>query len=1086
MTTTLRRYYLLIIILLAAYGSYNGQLVSNHKVIFYSPKNFHAHNQTWQTVQTHNGMMYFANGDGLLQFDGAEWSLTLTALETNMLSIALDDEERIYYGAIGEVGYFKKNKDGKLEAVRIENKEYEETVAGEFYWDVHIFGGKVIFRSEHLWLVYEKGKSTVYPVEDFLIKESFTVGDYLWIQDEKYNLYKIHPDSLKYLSSSHIVPVANGSLSGLAIQGLYSYGDHSVLMTGSGMKLEVYDEVSNTIEHIDTELDGISEPGFYLNDVLALPNGGFAVSSTTHGVYVLDKFGRIVSVYNEESGLVSNNVRNMFLDREGLLWLTSDVGIYKVLFNKNYTLLTEQYKEVKGISNSILEYHDQLVVATNENVYYIKNENGHLKTFPIDGFNEQSFDLIEIHGELLCATTSGFFRLDGQKYELISSQYARALIPVGGNYLLVGGRKTLSLWKKEKRKWVLKKVIDFPDEFLHLEKDPTQEDVFWGGLYSSGAARIVVDTNLNTLIYKHFDTEVNGHDGYILPFTIQDRMIFAPKAADIYSYDEETMQFVSDTFTNQLFNEKFSSWFIKEDVKGNLYYEASGPIYFCRKNEKGYEIDSSSLSNLNVGYINDMFCSQTGEVWLVAEENIVRFDPDIQKDQRVKMSVIFKKITLNSDSVLFQGHMNDGDSLSNQELILPYSDNNISFDFVSAYHTDEDPLKYSYKLLGNDDRFSQWSTDRKAIYTNLPEGKYTLMVRCMNADGVISESNSFSFEILPPWYRTGLAYGSSGVLTLILIFSIVKLNSFRLKKSNENLKKLIDEKTQEISSNLQEISIQKDQLEERNKDIIDSINYAQRLQNAILPSNEAISKAFPKHFVLYLPKDIVAGDFYWLHSGGNKSYFAAADCTGHGVPGALVSVVCNDALNQAANEFGLGQPDLILNNVNDLVKKRFSSEDTSTGMEVRDGMDIALSSIDIETGQVSFAGANNSLWVLSKQDYQNEARVIGQEGEYFIYELKADRQAIGSSYLEKNFTRLSIQLKEGDRIYMFTDGIVDQFGGEAFGKIKKFKRKNLIRMLFETSDLSMEDQKYRIHQVFEEWRGDEEQVDDVTIIGVEL
>ncbi len=1063
------------------------QLISNHKVVYYSAKTYEGHNQTWQAAQTGNGVMYFANGDGLLMFDGVDWGLVNTAKQTNMLSVGIDDNERIYYGAIGEVGYFEKNRLGELYPVQIVNEEYEKTLSTEFYWGVHLFGDQAIFRSEHLWVVYENGESTVYPSDELMIKSSYQLEDYLWIQDNNNAVYKVHHDSLAYLSDQLKVNILSDSLKGFSLQGLERYDEDEIMITGPGINLMVYNESTNSLEKFDSQLDDIETTGFYVNDLEVFPDKSIGVSTTTHGVFILNQFGNIVSVYNEDSGLSSNAVRNMFYDREGLLWLTSDVGVYKVLFNKNYSLLSEQYRDVSGISNAIIEYNGQLVVATNENVFYIKNDQGYLKTVPVEGFNGQSFDLLEVDGELFCATTSGLYRLDGQEYKLIFGKYTRALLSLSGTYLIVGGRKELYLWKKENGVWELKKTQEFPDEFLHLEKDPSEENVIWGGFYSAGITRIKIDTVQHTIVYRHFDEETTGLAGYVLPFSIQDRMIFAPKIDQVWSYDEKQSDFVEDAFTKGLFDQEFSSWLIKEDIYGNLFYEASGPVFFCRKTEDGYDVDSTSLGNLNVGYINDIFCSETGETWLVAEENIVRFNPHIKASSDAEVSVLLKRILLNGDSLLYDGLMASDDSILMTELVFDYDFNNISFDFVSAFHSDEEPLLYSYQLKGNDAQFSSWTNDQKAIYTNLPEGSYTFLVKSKNAAGVESDVTKFSFTILPPWYRTWYAYGTFLLLLIVLIFVIVKLNSLRLRKANDNLKRLVDEKTEEISANLKEISVQRDQLEERNKDIIDSINYAQRLQNAILPSQEVIDSEFAKNFVIYLPKDIVAGDFYWLHAGRERTFIAAADCTGHGVPGALVSVVCNDALNQAANEFKLDQPDLILNKVNDLVKNRFSSsEGSEESMKVRDGMDIALSHINIQKRELTFSGANNSLWVLTKHDYGDSAKLIGSVDDYAMFELKADRQPIGSSYLQKTFSRTSIQLAEEDRIYMFTDGIIDQFGGEAFGKIKKFKRKNLMHLLFETRNMPMDVQHQAIEAAFHKWKGNEEQLDDVTLIGIEL
>ena len=262
---------------------------------------------------------------------------------------------------------------------------------------------------------------------------------------------------------------------------------------------------------------------------------------------------------------------------------------------------------------------------------------------------------------------------------------------------------------------------------------------------------------------------------------------------------------------------------------------------------------------------------------------------------------------------------------------------------------------------------------------------------------------------------------------------------------------------------------QKFLVEEKNKEITASISYAKYLQEAILPADELFKNALPESFVLYLPKDIVAGDFYWLESidfdsAQSMVLFAAADCTGHGVPGAMVSVVCHNALNRSVREFGLTDPGKILDKTTDLVIETFEK----SGQEVKDGMDIALCLIDKANAVLHYAGANNSLYVVRNSE---------------LIEYKANKQPVGKHSRREPFTSCPVSVAEGDVIYLFTDGYADQFGGPAG---KKFKYSTFKQLLMEVSEQEMAEQCELLRKRFEDWKGTLDQVDDVCVIGVRV
>lgn len=297
-----------------------------------------------------------------------------------------------------------------------------------------------------------------------------------------------------------------------------------------------------------------------------------------------------------------------------------------------------------------------------------------------------------------------------------------------------------------------------------------------------------------------------------------------------------------------------------------------------------------------------------------------------------------------------------------------------------------------------------------------------------------------------------VVWSIGAILLIVVIFSVFLFKRFRVTNKQKEI-----------------IEIQKHLVDEKQKEIIDSITYAKRIQQAILPAVSLMKKALPNSFVLYKPKDIVAGDFFWFESltSPELTFIAAADCTGHGVPGAMVSVVCSNALNRAVNEFKFRETGLILDKTKDLVIETFEK----SGETVKDGMDISLASLIYSDDQrvvLNWSGANNPLWYIKGGK---------------LCTIKGDKQPIGKSDANLPFTTHTIELKKGDIFYLFTDGYADQFGGP---KGKKYKYKQMEDLLHDIHQLPMEEQAEIFSKRFDEWKNELEQVDDVTIIGIRL
>ena len=317
--------------------------------------------------------------------------------------------------------------------------------------------------------------------------------------------------------------------------------------------------------------------------------------------------------------------------------------------------------------------------------------------------------------------------------------------------------------------------------------------------------------------------------------------------------------------------------------------------------------------------------------------------------------------------------------------------------------------------------------------------KESMMLAAQEQERILADSEKHKQQTILIIVSIGL-----GLVFVLLIFLF---NRFRL-----------------IQKQKRTIEHHKAEVEEKQKEILDSITYAKRLQHAILAKEENIEKYFPQSFLLYKPKDIVAGDFYFFETTATHVFYAAADCTGHGVPGAMVSIVCSNALTRSIKEFGITDPGKILDKTRELVVETFEK----SGTDVKDGMDISLISKNLQTNEIKWSGAHNPLWIIDNNSLQ---------------EIKPDKQPIGKSENATPFKTHIIQASVNAVLYLFTDGYSDQFGGD---KGKKFNASQHKELLLDACTQPMNVQKNSLEKTFENWRGNLEQVDDVCVLGVRI
>jgi ligand-binding sensor domain-containing protein/serine phosphatase RsbU (regulator of sigma subunit) len=813
-------------------------------------------------------------------------------------------------------------------------------------------------------------------------------------------------------------------------------------------------------------------------------NGNMWLSTVGHYMGALDKFnGDCLKHFSEKDGLTHKTVKSIIQDKNGNLWFgTRGGGVYK--YNG---VSFAQYSEKQGLLNNLVF---SMVQDKDNNIWFgtaggasrfdgksfshYNNETG-LSDYIYSLFEDKNKDIWfgSIGDGLIKYDWKNFTHFLGKRrYKNMSIDDIQVICIAEddlGNILQGSGGGF--------NKYSLKDVTRFTEYVgqtkfsivYSILKD--NDGLIWIGTDGGGVIRFDGKT------FRHYK-EKEGLSSNNVKSLLQD------KSGNIW--------FGTDNGLNKL-----STIELKKISQNKDYI----PFF------KTLEFDDGFIGiNCNT---NAIYEAANGVVWIGANDILAAYDPKIDVDS-VPPNIQLTCIKLFNENVEWINLANKKDSvftLSNgavvsnykfdsltkwyflpQNLSLAYDNSYLTFNFIGITQSSPKKVKYQYKLEGLDKNWSITTSNTEASYANLPHGTYTFKVKAMNSEGVWSKPFEYTFTIRPPWWKTWWAYSIYFITLVGSVWYYIKWRERALKQRQLELEKTVDQRTYELVEEKKLVEHQKELVEEKQKEILDSIEYAKRIQATILPSVRVVKKYLEDSFILYLPKDIVAGDFYWMESSqfenfkmsqfenekagsqasSNQIFFAACDCTGHGVPGAMVSVVCHNALNKALKEFGKRRPADILDKVAELVIDDFN-KNAEDNEEIKDGMDASLCALDTDTGKLQWAGANNPLWLIRK----------GQA----LEETKADKQPVGRSDERHPYTNHEFQLDKGDVIYLVTDGYADQFGG---GKNRKFQKRQLKELLFSLHQLPMDVQRNKLYEAFTNWRGENEQIDDVCIIGVRI
>ena len=1036
-------------------------------------------------------VVYAGNANGILEYNGSDWNFIRVRSGAFVTSFSKDLQGTIFVGSQNEFGFLAPDRTGMMTYYSLSDSLPETDRFFTTIWKTYVLLNRVIFQADENIFIYENGKiRTIYPETSF--HTSFVVNNKFYVRERLKGL-------TDYTSGEPELVPGGGFFSNLGIFAMLPVANSDKIFIATqeqGFFMIDPNDNQFPIKSIRTQNDPFIIQSGIMGGIL-LEDGNYAFNTINEGIIITDQAGKILNIINKQIDLGVNDVKNIYQDRNRNLWCAMNDGISRI----DYSSPVSFYKEESGILgtvHTITHHNNQLFLGTTNGLFIQKKHAGlteSMEFIQFENFSHQVWDLKEIDGNLIAATNSGLFLIQNNIPRLIADMNAFTMYYIQDQHLLfVGGNNGLTAFQT-KPSWKLLKNFDDIREDIKLIADNKKSyydgTELWLGTSLQGAIKVIIHRDMTHETFKYYGVFDGLNEDWVLPFSLGDSVVFGTTTGIFCFNDEELIkQSLPDSLRN---DPEFTRGFF-EGI--SLYnHPITTPVYIiCQEperiwididNEIGYiqtdQTDSIIMQpfrGIDMGKINYIYPHGEDLCWIATDDGVIRYEMEHKKDFNQAFNVLLRSVSLPGDSVVFNGtfyqsakdpvimHRIATEQTSELIFNLLFALNDLRFAFTAPFFDDEQKNLFSVRLEGYDDNFSPWSGQNFANYTNLHEGDYTLLVKAKNVYGRESEPVIFSFSINPPWFRTVWAYLGYALILLLIVYLAVQVSIYRLKRKNERLEQIVRERTAEIRAKNIELERQK-------KEITDSIHYAQRIQNAVLPGLETIKEKIPEYFILFKPLDIVSGDFYWFSEIDNKIIIVAADCTGHGVPGAFMSMLGVSFLNKIVNEDKITEAGNILNNLRDNVIQ--SLRQTGKEGEQKDGMDLGLCVIDFDRMTMDFAGAHNPLYFI-RDDELNET--------------KADRMPIAFYEQRAEFTSHHIPLKKGDCFYMLSDGYADQFGGPDG---KKFKYKALKELLLNIKNKPMYEQKEILDQTLQQWTtGPDpqgkpyEQIDDILVVGVRI
>ncbi len=791
-----------------------------------------------------------------------------------------------------------------------------------------------------------------------------------------------------------------------------------------------------------------------------------------------------VETYNTQSGLLSDDVLSLFFDKSKNLWAGTLNGIAKAdLKRPKFNL----YRKNNGIYS--VNFLDNIIAG----VY--KDESGKVWV----GNWGKGLNIFDRKTQKV-----EHFSTQGKGNYYISNDFVHVIFEDNKKQIWLGTRNGISIYNKEKNSFVPYSEFfnnsDLPNfnnlRITSIKQDKenkywvgTQNGVYIFDLNNSFSKHFVAATseprissnliyniicdkdgdiwiatsngldwyNVKNQSFTHFQRETGNVNSLSNNFVVAlcedfEGKIWIGTNDGVNVFDKKTRKFSLYSKENGLPSN--ITYEILEDNRKNLWFATGNGLSRFYRETKTFRTYSVEEGLQSVEFnLQSRYKSADGEIFFGGMNGLNSFYPDSLRDNDYIPPVVISGIVKNDFNKKIKIRIGEND-----ELILNSDYYEFVIELAALDFTKPEKNKYSYKIEGLMDEYLEIGTRNFVIVPNLSPGRYFFKVKGSNNDGIWNEIGcSLKIRIRPPWYRTNVAYVMYFLIVGSAIFLFIKIRERNLIQIQNILERKVAERTAEVIR-------QKQKIEKAHKEITDSINYASRIQAAMLPQSEIFEQCFSDYFILFQPRDVVSGDFYWVSQIHQHLLFSVADCTGHGVPGAFVSALGISLLNEITRREDIQNSYQVLEELRIQIKKTLKQ--TNEKLDSRDGMDIAFCALNLETNILDFAGAYNSAFLI--RDKQ-------------LIELKATSNPIGIYAKEKSFESQYVEIQKNDVIYLFSDGYIDQFNET---NREKFKTRRFKQLLLEISHLPLEEQKEILWQTHQNWKGYSRQIDDILVLGI--
>jgi len=582
---------------------------------------------------------------------------------------------------------------------------------------------------------------------------------------------------------------------------------------------------------------------------------------------------------------------------------------------------------------------------------------------------------------------------------------------------------------------------------------PTDDGRFWAGTVN-GLTIISADKKTFTKYFKSYKNNKGISNNSVLSLhQSANGDIWIGTESGLNKFDKQAGHFDYITQRDGMRNDYIYA--ILEDKNNTLWMSTNlGVVSY---NTRDSSIVNYDLSDGLQGYEFNLgadFADNNGIIFFGGNKGINFFSPENMNKNTNVFPINITGIKIYNKNGSF-----DLNTWNKNEFVISYLDYSVTISFAIPEYSAPEQNLYKVMLEGVDQEWILLKNSNSMTYTHLAPGDYTFRVMGANSDGTWYNSETvIKIKVKPGFFNSKLAFFVYLILGLAFMYALFMYITRQLRYDNLELKE-----RERISMKIAE---QKEELTIKNKNILDSMMYARHIINAMMPTEDEFKSILPNSFIFHRPKDIVSGDFYWITKQNNKIFLAAADCTGHGIPGAFMSIIGYDLLRNIIIHQKIEDPGKILGSLSTGIVATFS-KDTSEKM-LNDGMDIAFCTIDTTNNTLQYAGAYNPIYLLRDDN---------------ILEFKGDRFSVGASGIiaGHNFTTHSINLQPNDTLYLFSDGIIDQFGGP---EGKKYKSRRFRHLLLNIHQYHPDSQQDAIERAIDNWMGIHEQVDDILVIGV--